>query len=137
MANGLVQGKTMAAPQEELLIEWPEGRQEPCKYWLSSLPPHATSLRRLARTAKGCFRMEQDYEEMKRDPIVREPRLVAETIGPQEMEVFQGDYTHLHTVLPDTKVLAAIDLFEKKDMTATTKIMGQWREHVSGEVFIP
>jgi SRSO17 transposase len=65
MANGLVQGKTMQVPAEELLIEWPEGNQEPSKYWLSSLPPQRTSWRGLVRTAKGRFRIEQDYEEMK------------------------------------------------------------------------
>ncbi len=65
MANGLVQGKTMAVPSEELLIEWPEGDKEPWKYWLSSLPPHRTSFRGLVRKAKGRFRVEQDYEEMK------------------------------------------------------------------------
>jgi SRSO17 transposase len=65
MANGLVQGKTMEATPEELLIEWPEGDQEPWKYWLSSLPPQRTPFRSLVRKAKGRFRVEQDYEEMK------------------------------------------------------------------------
>ncbi len=65
MANGLVQGKTMEEPSEELLIEWPEGDKEPWKFWLSSLPPHRTSFRGLVRKAKGRFRIEQDYEEMK------------------------------------------------------------------------
>jgi len=65
MANGLVQGKTMEVPSEELLIEWPEGDKEPWKYWLSSLPPRRTSWRGLVRKAKGRFRIEQDYEEMK------------------------------------------------------------------------
>jgi SRSO17 transposase len=65
MANGLVQGKTMEVPREELLIEWPEGDKGPWKYWLSSLSPHRTSFRRLVRKAKGRFRIEQDYEEMK------------------------------------------------------------------------
>lgn len=65
MANGLVQGKTMEAPSEELLIEWPEGDKEPWKYWLSRLPPQRTSFRGLVRKAKGRFRIEQDYEEMK------------------------------------------------------------------------
>jgi SRSO17 transposase len=65
MANGLVQGKTMEVPREELLIEWPEGNKEPGKYWLSSLPPYQTPFRVLVRTAKGRFRIEQDYEEMK------------------------------------------------------------------------
>ena len=65
MANGLIQGKTMEVPSEELLIEWPEGNKEPLKYWLSSLSPHRTSWRGLVRKAKGRFRIEQDYEEMK------------------------------------------------------------------------
>jgi len=65
MANGLVQGKTMREPPEELLIEWPEGDKAPWKYWLSSLPPHRTSFRGVVRKAKGRFRVEQDYEEMK------------------------------------------------------------------------
>jgi SRSO17 transposase len=65
MANGLVQGKTMQVPAEELLIEWPEGDKEPWKYWLSILPPQRTSFRGLVRKAKGRFRIEQDYEELK------------------------------------------------------------------------
>ena len=52
-------------PLEELLIEWPEGANEPRKYWLSSLPPDRTSFRGLVRKAKGRFRVDQDYEEMK------------------------------------------------------------------------
>ena len=64
MANGLVQGKTMKIQPEELLIEWPEHSPEPLKYWLSSLSPHI-SFRRLVRKAKGRFRIEQDYREMK------------------------------------------------------------------------
>ena len=55
----------MKEQPEELLIEWPEGDKEPWKYWLSSLPPQRTSFRRLVRKAKGRFRIEQDYEEMK------------------------------------------------------------------------
>jgi SRSO17 transposase len=65
MANGLVQGKTMRVPSEELLMEWPGRSKEPLKFWLSSLPPHRTSWRGLVRKAKGRFRIEQDYEEMK------------------------------------------------------------------------
>jgi SRSO17 transposase len=65
MANGLVQGKTMEVPREELLIEWPEGDKDPWKYWLSSLSPRRACFRGLVRKAKGRFRIEQDYEEMK------------------------------------------------------------------------
>ena len=67
MANGLVQGKTMHVPSEELLIEWPEGSSDPVKFWLSSLSPRRTSWRRLVRRAKGRYRVEQDYREMKRE----------------------------------------------------------------------
>jgi hypothetical protein len=59
-----MQGKTMKADPEELLIEWPEGMEDPFKFWLSSLDPH-TSWRDLIRYAKGRFRIEQDYREMK------------------------------------------------------------------------
>jgi len=65
MANGLVQGKTMEVPREELLIEWPSTNETPLKFWLSSLPPRRNSLRSLTRKAKGRFRIEQDYQEMK------------------------------------------------------------------------
>ena len=65
MATGLMEGKTTKVPLEELLIEWPEGANEPRKYWLSSLPPDRTSFRGLVRKAKGRFRVDQDYEEMK------------------------------------------------------------------------
>ena len=65
MAHGLTQGKTTKETPEELLIEWPEGDKDPWKFWLSSLPPRRTSFRELVRKAKGRFRIEQDYEEMK------------------------------------------------------------------------
>jgi SRSO17 transposase len=65
MANGLVQGKTMEVPSEELLIEWPTRSEAPLKFWLSSLPPDTTPWRALVRKAKGRFRIEQDYQEMK------------------------------------------------------------------------
>ena len=65
MATGLIEGKTMKVPLEELLIEWPEEANEPRKYWASSLPPDRTSFRALVRKAKGRFRVDQDYEEMK------------------------------------------------------------------------
>ena len=65
LANGLVQGKTTKVEPEELLVEWPEWSEEPVKYWLSSLNPQKTSWRSVVRRAKGRFRIEQDYREMK------------------------------------------------------------------------
>jgi SRSO17 transposase len=51
-------------PPEWLLIEWPEGENEPTKYFFSTLPPTAT-LKQLVRTAKGRWRIERDYQELK------------------------------------------------------------------------
>jgi SRSO17 transposase len=51
-------------PHEWLLMEWPEGEAEPTKYWLSTLPEHA-SLTDLVSTAKLRWRIERDYEDLK------------------------------------------------------------------------
>lgn len=53
-------------PAEWLLIEWPEGEEEPTKYWLSTLP-EATALPYLIDTAKLRWRIERDYLELKQE----------------------------------------------------------------------
>src|ERR1700761_8846574 len=53
-------------PEEWLLIEWPEGSDEPSKYWLSNLPPH-TSLKHLVHVAKARWLIERDYQELKQE----------------------------------------------------------------------
>ena len=52
--------------QEWLLIEWPEGHQEPMKYWLSTLPA-GTPLQRMVLEAKMRWRIERDYQDLKQD----------------------------------------------------------------------
>jgi SRSO17 transposase len=52
--------------KEWLLIEWPEGEQEPTQYWLSTLPENI-SLHRLINTAKLRWRIERDYQELKQE----------------------------------------------------------------------
>lgn len=47
-----------------LLVEWPTGKDEPAKYWLSNLPPD-TPLKTLVKLAKLRWRIEQDYRELK------------------------------------------------------------------------
>jgi SRSO17 transposase len=47
-----------------LLVEWPQGKPEPTKYWLSSLP-EATPLVDLVALARSRWRVEQDYRELK------------------------------------------------------------------------
>ena len=53
-------------PEEWLLIEWPEGAEEPSKYWLSNLPPR-TAVRDLVQTAKARWLIERDYQELKQE----------------------------------------------------------------------
>jgi hypothetical protein len=52
--------------KEWLLIEWPEGEDEPTKYWLSTLPK-SISLRDLVDAAKLRWRIERDYQELKQE----------------------------------------------------------------------
>lgn len=64
-AHRLIRGKALRVNPEEVLVQWPEDKKSPTKYWLSSLAPKKTSFRGLVRKAKGRFRVEQDYREMK------------------------------------------------------------------------
>jgi SRSO17 transposase len=49
-----------------LLIEWRHGESAPTKYWLSTLPADV-SITRLIETAKLCWRIESDYQELKQE----------------------------------------------------------------------
>jgi SRSO17 transposase len=49
-----------------LLIEWPSEEAEPTKYYLCDLPA-TMSLRRLVQIARGRWRIEQDYQQMKEE----------------------------------------------------------------------
>ena len=53
-------------PEEWVLVEWPEGENEPTKYWISNLP--ATTKRpKLVGLAKHRWIIERDYEELKQE----------------------------------------------------------------------
>jgi SRSO17 transposase len=52
--------------EETLLIEWPEGEDEPTKYWLSTVP-ESTSFRDLVDIAKMRWRIERDYQDLKQE----------------------------------------------------------------------
>jgi SRSO17 transposase len=56
------------APGKEvwLLVEWPAREPEPVKYYLCDLPKNM-SLQRLVATARGRWRVEQDYQQMKEE----------------------------------------------------------------------
>ena len=53
-------------PEEWLLIEWPEGEDEPAKYRFSNLP-RRTALQHLVLVAKARWRIERDYQELKQE----------------------------------------------------------------------
>ena len=59
-------GRTEPRPEEWLLAEWPEGKKEPTKYGLSTLPEAAT-IEELVATAKLRWRIERDFEELKQE----------------------------------------------------------------------
>jgi len=52
--------------EEWLLIEWPRGKTEPTKYWMSTLPQN-TKLKALTKMAKHRWIIERDYEELKQE----------------------------------------------------------------------
>ena len=49
-----------------LLVEWPRAEPQPTKYFLCDLPAHSP-LRRLVRIAKGRWKIEQDYQQLKEE----------------------------------------------------------------------
>jgi SRSO17 transposase len=51
-------------PVRWLLIEWPPGKDEPTKYWISNLPAD-TQLEKLVSMGKLRWRIEHDYRELK------------------------------------------------------------------------
>src|SRR5690348_435710 len=61
-------GLRLSEPRAEewLLAEWPEGEDEPTKYWLSTLPETAT-LEELVAHAQLRWRIERDFEELKQE----------------------------------------------------------------------
>jgi hypothetical protein len=80
----------------------------------------------------------EQVQDMAKHPVVREPVKIAETEGDQVIEVYQGDFRELSSVLVSrTPPLTALDLFEKKDRVATEKIQKEWRDRVGGDIFIP
>jgi SRSO17 transposase len=57
---------TSRRPEEWLLIEWPNGEDEPIKYWLSNLPEDM-AFKRLVDLAQLRWRIERDYQDLKQE----------------------------------------------------------------------
>ena len=52
--------------EEWLIIEWPEGADDPVHYWLSNLP-RRTLWQELVDTVMGRWQIERDYQELKQE----------------------------------------------------------------------
>jgi SRSO17 transposase len=63
-ANDAQRDEDGVLPERWLLAEWPEGKDEPVKYWLSNLPADAPIVT-LVALAKLRWRVEHDYRELK------------------------------------------------------------------------
>jgi len=66
-AHGWKAQKHLQRVAEWLLVEWPEGAPTPRDYWLTQLDQEPPGLRRLVRTARARWRVEQDYRELKEE----------------------------------------------------------------------
>ena len=64
-AHAWRRGGPFAPREETCLVEWPPDEPHPTKYWLADLRGEPLGLRRLVRLAKGRWRIEQDYRELK------------------------------------------------------------------------
>jgi SRSO17 transposase len=64
-AHAWRRGGPLAPREETCLVEWPPDEPRPTKYWLADLRGEPLGLRRLVRLAKGRWRIEQDYRELK------------------------------------------------------------------------
>jgi hypothetical protein len=79
----------------------------------------------------------EQYEDMQKHPVAKEPLKIAESEGDQVVEVYQGDFRLLYRVLPAGSPVTAIDIFDKKDVGALELIRTEWQARVGGDVFIP
>jgi SRSO17 transposase len=71
---------------EWVIIEWPEGKGKPSKYWLSTVP-ETIGFKSLVDHAKLRWRIERDYQELKQE------------IGLSHFEGRGGRGFHHHAVL--------------------------------------
>lgn len=80
----------------------------------------------------------EQLHDLQKHPVVTDPIKIAETSGEQVIEVYQGDFHKLYTVIPPwSNPVTAIDIFDKNDQTTIKAFRDEWLNKVGGEVFIP
>jgi hypothetical protein len=83
-------------------------------------------------------RIFEQMEDMQKHPVEKNPIKIAETEGEQIIEVYQGDFRRLYTVIPPKSTpVTALDLFDKKDTLAIRQIEHEWKEKIGGDLFVP
>ncbi len=86
----------------------------------------------------GRVRIFEQLQDMQKHPVAKEPIKIAETEGDQVIEVYQGDFHQLHSIiLPGSNPVSALDIFDKKDPSSIEQVKREWLEKVGGVVFIP
>jgi hypothetical protein len=83
------------------------------------------------------IRIFEQYDDMQKHPVAKDPLKIAETEGDQVIEVYQGDFRLLHRVLPPGSPVTALDVFDKQDKQALDLIRKEWQKKVGGDVFVP
>jgi SRSO17 transposase len=64
-AHGVRSRGPLPTASVDLLIEWPVDAEAPTTYWFADLRGEHLGLRRFVRLAKGRWRIEQEYRELK------------------------------------------------------------------------
>jgi hypothetical protein len=86
----------------------------------------------------GRVKIFEQLQDMQKHPVAKDPIKIAETDGDQVIEVYQGDFHQLYSIiLPWSNPVSALDIFDKKDPTFLEQVKREWLEKVGGEVFIP
>ena len=77
-------------------------------------------------------------EDMVKHPVMKYPIKIAETEGEQVIEVYQGDFRQLPSVIPShSQPVTALDIFDKRDTVGIQNIKKEWGGTVGGDIFVP
>jgi ribosomal protein L11 methylase PrmA len=80
----------------------------------------------------------EQLHDLQRHPVMADPIKIAETTGEQVIEVYQGDFHKLYTVItPGSNPVTVLDIFDKNDKNTIQEFSDEWLKRVGGEVFVP
>jgi hypothetical protein len=80
----------------------------------------------------------EQLRDMEKHPVTIDPIKIAESEGEQIIEVYQGDFHRLNSVIPyGSNPVTALDIFKKEDFSSIQTFSREWKEQTGGEVFVP